>query len=41
MSSSAGELAAINDQIFVANRPALEPTLKDLASARRITSLSG
>src|SRR3546814_8204986 len=35
----AGELAAVDDQIFVANRAALEIAFQDLARAGRITRL--
>src|SRR5882724_6507539 len=34
-----GELAALHDQVFIADRLALEPTLKDLAHTRRISGL--
>src|SRR3546814_6069819 len=39
--SRAGELAAVDDQIFVANRAALEIAFQDLARAGRITRLGG
>src|SRR5882757_10545913 len=36
-----GELPALHDQVFIADRSALEPTLEDLAHARRISRLRG
>ncbi len=39
--AGAGELAAVDDQVLLADRPAVEPALEDLARAGRVARLRG
>src|ERR1700722_14831838 len=41
MRSGAGKLAAIDDEVFVAQRPFLKPAFENLSSSRRIARLRG
>ena len=41
MGAGTGQLPAVDDQVLLANRPAVQPALEDFARARRIARLRG